>query len=43
MEEPLDKLSDPRWTDLKRIEEVREYKFKRKVRQLELDKSSSYK
>ena len=41
MDEPLDKLNDPRWIDLKRVEETREYKFNKKVRQLELDKNYS--
>lgn len=39
MEAPLDLIDDPRWLDLKRIEDVRNYKFQRKKRQLELDNS----
>ena len=41
MEDPLDLIDDPRWVDLKRIEDVRNYKFQRKKRQLELDNSIS--
>jgi hypothetical protein len=41
MEAPLDALDDPRWVDLKRIEDVRNYKFQRKKRELELDNSFS--
>ena len=39
MEAPLDALDDPRWVDLKRIEDVRNYKYSKKVRQIELDNS----
>ena len=41
MEAPLDALDDPRWVDLKRIEDVRNYKYTKKVRQIELDNSYS--